>query len=225
MKGIYIIKNIITDNFYIGSSNNIHKRILEHFNNLKRNKHPNKYLQNSYNKYKIENFSYEILELCNDNVTKNELLNIEQSYISNYDFNKLFNLNENVHTNGSDLLKLKCYLLDLNGNILNTFDSLIELSKYLNVRQVPSNLYNTSKIFLKKYRVVTKEFYNNNCNIIITWNKNYYKKDEYLNHYKFDSNLRKFVVFDENEISAIVSDEKYAIKLSKLLVEIKYENK
>ena len=221
MKGIYLIKNIITDNFYIGSSVDINKRIYQHFNNLKKNKHPNKYLQNSYNKYGLDNFNYEILEICDKNITKNELLNKEQEYICKFDFNKLFNLNENVNTNGSELLKLKCYLLDLNGNILNNFNSLTELSKYLNTHQIPSNLYNTSKIFLKKYRIVTEDFYNNNLNIINSWNKYFYKKDEYLNYYKFDNNLRKFIVFDGDEISAIVDNEEYAIKLSKLLIEIK----
>ena len=42
MKGIYLIKNIITDNFYIGSSVDINKRIYQHFNNLKKNKRINK---------------------------------------------------------------------------------------------------------------------------------------------------------------------------------------
>ena len=78
-----------------------------------------------------------------------------------------------------------------------------------------------AKIFLKKYRIVTEDFYNNNLNIINSWNKYFYKKDEYLNYYKFDNNLRKFIVFDGDEISAIVDNEEYAIKLSKLLIEIK----
>ena len=44
--------------------------------------------------------------------------------------------------------------------------------------------------------------------------------NDYLNHYKFDEISRKFIVFDGDNISAIVNDEKTAIKLSKFLVEI-----
>lgn len=64
--GIYIIKNIVTNKVYIGSSTNISVRISSHKNSLKRNKHVNFHLQSSYNKYGIENFLYEIIEYCNE---------------------------------------------------------------------------------------------------------------------------------------------------------------
>jgi group I intron endonuclease len=53
---------------YIGSSKNLINRFNRHKNDLKQNKHYNSYLQNSYNKYGIENFEYEILEYCNEEV-------------------------------------------------------------------------------------------------------------------------------------------------------------
>ena len=96
----------------------------------------------------------------------------------------------------------------------------MEISKYLNTYQISSKLYNTEKILLKQYRVVTKDFYENNLELILSWKINAYKKDDYLNHYKFDEISRKFIVFDGDNISAIVNDEKTAIKLSKFLVEI-----
>jgi len=72
--GIYKITNIITNKFYIGSSSNIMKRKYNHFSSLKHNRHCNKYLQSSYNKYGKDNF---ILEECD----KNNLINREQYYI------------------------------------------------------------------------------------------------------------------------------------------------
>lgn len=65
ISGIY--KIICCNNkFYIGSSVNIDKRLKEHTGLLKRNKHPNKYLQNAWNKYRDKNFKYEIIETIHD---------------------------------------------------------------------------------------------------------------------------------------------------------------
>ncbi len=76
--GVYIIKNVINNKFYIGSSFNIINRWESHIRELKKNKHKNKYLQRAWNKYGEENFKFEILELIED--TK-YLLNREQYWI------------------------------------------------------------------------------------------------------------------------------------------------
>lgn len=83
--GIYKITNIYNNNFYIGSSSNINRRIGDHFYALKKNKHCNNKLQNSYNKYSINNFTYEILAQC----PKEYLLKLEKWFIDNLkpDFN------------------------------------------------------------------------------------------------------------------------------------------
>lgn len=77
--GIYIIKNIITNMVYIGSSKQISIRKNQHFSMLKNNKHYNKRLQNAWNKYGEENFIFNIVE--NVEETK-ELSNIEQKYLN-----------------------------------------------------------------------------------------------------------------------------------------------
>jgi len=60
--GIYVIRNLINDKIYIGSSVNIKKRFCQHRNSLKKNKHHNKYLQRSWNKYGEENFEFVVIE-------------------------------------------------------------------------------------------------------------------------------------------------------------------
>lgn len=52
--------------FYIGASINSHKRKLEHFNDLRKNKHHNIFLQRAFNKYGEESFSYTVLETFED---------------------------------------------------------------------------------------------------------------------------------------------------------------
>lgn len=60
--GIYMIKNTITGERYIGKTNNFEKRKKEHFSKLENKKHGNYLLQNSCNKYGIENFEFVIVE-------------------------------------------------------------------------------------------------------------------------------------------------------------------
>lgn len=61
--GIYKIFSKKTLKFYIGSSQNLRKRELDHKSLLKNKKHPNKYLQNIWNKY--QDLKFEIIEECN----------------------------------------------------------------------------------------------------------------------------------------------------------------
>lgn len=93
---IYEIRNLITNQFYIGSCFNFKKRVREHLNSLRKNKHRNQYLQNSWNKYGIENFKFTIHVSL---LSKENLLEIEQNYLDRYFTffsNRLFNLNRYV---------------------------------------------------------------------------------------------------------------------------------
>lgn len=63
LSGVYIISNIKNNKKYIGScTSSIKQRLNNHKNELKKGKHRNTYLQRSFNKYGIENFTFEILE-------------------------------------------------------------------------------------------------------------------------------------------------------------------
>ncbi len=67
--GIYKIINKFNNKIYIGSSINIRKRINRHFND---------YLQNAWNKYGEEIFTYEVLEII---YNVNDLMDREQHFI------------------------------------------------------------------------------------------------------------------------------------------------
>jgi group I intron endonuclease len=64
--GIYTITNIINNKVYLGYTRNFYYRKNDHFKLLKRGTHDNCKLQNSFNKYGIENFTFEILEECEE---------------------------------------------------------------------------------------------------------------------------------------------------------------
>ena len=77
--GVYKITNKINGKFYIGSSVDIEHRWQQHVNALKGNYHCNIHLQSAWNKYGSENFNFEILEECKDDIVRKR----EQYYIDN----------------------------------------------------------------------------------------------------------------------------------------------
>jgi group I intron endonuclease len=62
--GIYRITCTGNNKCYIGQSIYLHRRENEHLNDLKRGKHHNRFLQNSYKKYGSDSIKFEIIELC-----------------------------------------------------------------------------------------------------------------------------------------------------------------
>lgn len=78
--GIYCIENLLDHKKYIGQSIDIERRIYDHKRHLKLNRHDNDYLQNEWNKYGENNFSFYIVEQCE----LSELDEKEISYINEF---------------------------------------------------------------------------------------------------------------------------------------------
>jgi len=79
--GIYKIVNLVNNKIYVGSSINLNKREKDHFKDLNGNYHRNRYLQNAWNKYGLDNFKFEVLEHVKD---ESKLLEKEQYYLDIY---------------------------------------------------------------------------------------------------------------------------------------------
>jgi len=87
LSGIYKIQSRIkTERIYIGSAVNIQKRWSYHKEDLRKNKHTNKRLQNHFNKYSESDLQFSILLGCE----KEELLKHEQFFIDS--LNPYFNI-------------------------------------------------------------------------------------------------------------------------------------
>jgi group I intron endonuclease len=81
VSGVYKITNTANGKCYIGVSKNVNMRLETHKRWLKYNCHPNKHLQNSYNKHGENYFKFEVLEYC----SIEELDEKEKYYIDYYD--------------------------------------------------------------------------------------------------------------------------------------------
>lgn len=67
--GIYAITNTVTGDFYIGSACNLYKRFGEHRRSLIGNYHRNAHLQNAWNKYGADHFTFEVVLYCDKSMT------------------------------------------------------------------------------------------------------------------------------------------------------------
>lgn len=84
LMGIYAITNRVTEKprRYVGRSINLRGRKNSHYAALIRNRHKNIELQKDVNKYGIENFGFNILEIC---LNRDELKEKEVYYVDKYD--------------------------------------------------------------------------------------------------------------------------------------------
>lgn len=103
--GVYELFNLVNGKRYVGSSINIYNRLNEHLYNLKNNKAHNKHLQSAWNKYGEENFIYNVLEFCNEDLQFKR----EQYYIDciHPEYNLTYNVIANTGHQVSDECKKK----------------------------------------------------------------------------------------------------------------------
>jgi group I intron endonuclease len=98
--GIYIIKNLINNKVYVGSSFTLRSRKSKHFSDLKNHTHDNKHLQASYDKYGKEFFEFKVL--CYVELDLEYLLYLENEAIKIYDATnkeKGYNIRKNASSN------------------------------------------------------------------------------------------------------------------------------
>lgn len=66
VQGVYIIYHDITNEFYIGKSCDINRRLSHHFGSLKRGENSNRKLQNLYDNSHKEDFSFDYIEVSEE---------------------------------------------------------------------------------------------------------------------------------------------------------------
>lgn len=146
--GVYKILNTTNKKFYIGSSIDVYSRIIRHKVSLRKGSHHSKHLQKSWNKYKEDSFSFEVLEYC----SPNDCIKKEQYWI---DFYKSY-----IPENGYNTVKFA-------GNTLgykHTIESKIKISKFYkerwnNMTESEKLIESENKAILRRGKKITPEHY------------------------------------------------------------------
>lgn len=118
--GVYAIRNDLNNKMYIGSSSNIRNRYTYHLTSLLKNKGVNRSLQDDFNIVGANNFSFLILEECQDNI--NTIKFIESKYMDKYGF-----YNQNI----VDGKPVHCY--NMNGDYIQSFNNIKTAAKIFDV--------------------------------------------------------------------------------------------
>lgn len=140
---IYKIENNINHKKYIGLTNNIVRRKLRHFTDLRQNRHDNSFLQKEYNIYGDDNFTFEIL--FQGDVNEKEIGELEKYYINYFDsYKNGYNQNEGGNfgpSNGGSKL--------IQSDILNILAALEFMSR---PGQILSDMYDVSKTTISRIK-------------------------------------------------------------------------
>lgn len=147
MIGIYKVQNLVNNKIYIGQSRDIKERWTAHrsrpFNSNCADY--NKPLYQAIRKYGLNNFSFEVIELCSIDKLKereNYWINFFKSYNKEKGYNLLLNSSQNYTTLNEEKAK------SIQNELLNSTISQMELSKKYNVPQMAISQINTGKIWI-----------------------------------------------------------------------------
>lgn len=182
--------NIANCKLYIGSSVNLSARFRKHISELRRRKHHNQYLQNSFNKYGEENFVFVVLEFVRD---EKKVTEIEQLYIELFSHNVLYNMNVNA-TNNLGLKRKSAtknskevYQFSMDGVLIKEWKSIDDAATSLNIPW--RNIMNMCQKTKTKVNGVTY-FTKSVGGFAWSYNKNYiapqYKNKKKVGQYTID---------------------------------------
>lgn len=219
ISGIYIIKNLINEKFYIGSSKDILERFKDHIRELNKDNHANVYLQAAWYLYGEKVFEFLILEECEEEY----LLIREQYYLDNNNWNQLYNLSKIACAGGSEAVEIPVYLLNLKGDIIKEYKSGSDLARDLNIKpsHLPYSEFNTKSVFRRKYRIVSQKFYNKNKDIILSWRSytsetEYKKKLNKIPKYKVYKKEEEYLFFSFSEIGKFLNISREMARITML---------
>lgn len=130
MVGIYKITNKTNNKCYIGQSVDIEQRWSKHLSTFRGNATPDYKIYRAFAKYGINNFTFEVIEECEE-----ALLDEREIYWINYynSFNQGYNMSLGGKACNGTNDKL-VYQYDINGKLLNEYKSAHEAARSLGIQ-------------------------------------------------------------------------------------------
>lgn len=165
--GIYQITNTINGKKYIGSSDDMNRRLSKHYNDLIKNKHSNPHLQAAYNKYKSNNFLIDVVVYTSKNlkkITEQWFLDNEIDWGKDYNIVKQAFLNSDYKFKESTRIRIEkkykkfitLYLKEFKKTKLSIYKFAIS-TKDVN----PSTFYRELKKYCLKHNIEFEKFNSN----------------------------------------------------------------
>lgn len=147
---IYVIENTVNGRKYIGSTLDFKSRISKHMYLLRKNKHDNEFLQNSFNKHGEKNFkAYVLLEVNADSREELDELLVKEEERLIFEHKTLYcddgyNIELPTRTSVSDYTRKKIsdsligkkWDEDRYKNINNAYSKKLQLEDAINIRQL-----------------------------------------------------------------------------------------
>ncbi len=170
ISGIYTITCLINNKIYVGKTNNIYTREDDHFQSLRNNTHHNYHLQKAFNKYGEDNFVYEILIECDENILYSEehyWCNMLNAHNRKFGYNirpthpeGRCGVSENTKILIANAFKKPIIVLSKDGIFIDKCESLEETCKKFNVGSstVSKSINNKSKTYEKFVFVLEKDY-------------------------------------------------------------------
>jgi group I intron endonuclease len=97
--GVYMIQNLLNGRFYIGASNCVYQRVLNHMSELRRNRSGHKLLQEDWLEYGEESFVFIQLDTCDskEEMNKQEELWLRKAKVETSDvaYNQTYRVYKN----------------------------------------------------------------------------------------------------------------------------------
>ena len=169
IQGIYKITNLINGKCYIGKSEDIEFRKKVHFRELNEGNHHSAYLQEDFNKYGKDNFSFEIIEIIND---EELLMFAERFFIDKFDsFKSGYNMTYPRLFRHDNPIFAKYQINDSQNFIkeLNRYREYISIEDDLladfESGLAPKTLYDSSELLLTFINYCKEYFSNLTCSI------------------------------------------------------------
>jgi len=200
--GIYYIKNIITNKYYIGQAVCIGNRWKEHLKTIsKKSSHSYNYpLYKAIRKYGIENFEFKVLENCSI-----ELLNIREAYWISYYNSYIDGYNQTLGgDSAAKIVKLSEQdLADIIVLLQTTDISFRQLAKQFNCTAAQIRAINTgeSRFIENIIYPIRKKLFNNNL-----INSKHYSGTCICQYLKNGDLIEKFLGYSEIEVKLKIKD-------------------